>query len=168
MATAEATFNLAVAKSDKHLLKSARTTGILHNLGLFWMAHQLPQDTAHALYLHQNDKNISLDHALKGNTGTGYRQAGGYLAKLWNLPDPLPQAMEYHETDYGKNGWEMVLLVSLAVSMAAAGELNYEWTPPSDTLKKLELEPTEIKNIFNKLQSQFERIQQSAVALIGN
>ncbi len=169
MAVAETTFNLTAATSGKDLLKSARTAGILHNLGLLWMAHQLPQATARALRLHQSDQNISIDQTLKEQTGAGYREAGGYLGKLWCLPDPLPQTMEFHENrDYRNKGWEISLLVGMAISMIAAAELNLNWSPPFETLEVLEIKPVEAENIFNNLWKQFERIQQSAIALIGH
>ncbi|BCL62855.1 hypothetical protein DGMP_35480 [Desulfomarina profundi] len=169
MAVAETTFNLTAATSGKDLLRSARTAGILHNLGLLWMAHQLPQATAHALRLHQSDQNISIDQTLKEQTGAGYREAGGYLGKLWCLPDPLPQTMEFHENkDYRNKGWEMSLLVGVAISMIAAAEFHLKWSPPFETLEVLEIKSVEAENIFNNLWKQFERIQQSAVALIGH
>lgn len=169
MAVAETTFNLTVARSGNALLKSARTAGILHNLGLLWMAHQLPQPTAHALRLHRSDHNKSIDQTLKEQTGAGYREAGGYLGKLWCLPDPLPQTMEFHDNkDYRNKGWEMSLLVGVAISMIRAAELNLKWSPSFETLEILKIKPVEAENIFDNLWEQLERIQQSATALIGH
>ncbi|WP_457575184.1 HDOD domain-containing protein [Desulfomarina sp.] len=169
MAVAETTFNLTVARPGKDLLKSARTAGILHNLGLLWMAHQLPQATALALRLHQSDQNISINQTLKEQTGAGYREAGGYLGKLWCLPDPLPQTMEFHENkDYRNKGWEMSLLVGVAVSMVTATELNLKWSPPFDPLEILGIKPVDAEKIFDYLWEQLERIHQSATILIGH
>ncbi len=112
---------------------------------------------------------IRIDQTLKEQTGAGYREAGGYLGKLWCLPEPLAQTMEFHEKkDYRNKGWEMSLLVGVAISMIAAAELNLKWSPLFDTLEILEIKPAEAEKIFDNLRAQLERIQQSAAALIGH
>jgi len=169
MAVAETAFSLAMTGGENCLSKSARTAGVLHNLGLLWMAHQLPDATGKALLAHQADNDVSVDQTVTEIAGAGYRAAGGYLARLWCLPDPLAQVMEFQgDNEYMGDAWQMARLVGVAVSIVAAGELEEPWTAPPGIVESLEINPADAEHIYEDIGSQLKRIQESAVALTGH
>ena len=69
--------------------ESSRTAGLLHNIGLLWLADILPNETNEALAQRLSESDKSLDQALSERCGVGYRQAGGHLFKVWRLPNVL-------------------------------------------------------------------------------
>ncbi len=62
---------------------TARTVGLLHNVGLLALADQLPDAVDEAL------RAPDTHAALTALCGTGYMQAGHMLLEHWNLPEAL-------------------------------------------------------------------------------
>lgn len=111
--------------------QAVRTAGLLHNLGLLWLAHTQPQSFGEALTLSSNNPFISLQQALQQCLGTNYCEAGGWLAHEWNLPEILTLSMRYHlDEHYQETGWEVVALVGFAVKMAGQLREGSSQLPP--------------------------------------
>lgn len=62
-----------------------RSVGLLHNLGLLWMADHIPTETAIALG-RSRDGSISLVSIMQDEIGMDYLLVGGCLAEYWLLP----------------------------------------------------------------------------------
>ncbi len=72
---------------------TASIVGLLHNLGLLWLAHAMPEECSTALSRHAAEPESSLDGLLRESCGQGYRQAGHTLLTHWNMPEQLTQPM---------------------------------------------------------------------------
>lgn len=68
---------------------TARAAGLLHNIGLLWLADRAPAETAAALKAAQEYGDIGIDARLQDECGVGYRAAGTLLLKRWALPEAL-------------------------------------------------------------------------------
>ena len=80
---------------DSSTMSSA---GLLHLLGLLWMADESPEETAAAFKLHERHEAGDLVQALRNTTGTDYCEKGGLLGEAWGLPEALTATMRYHRT----------------------------------------------------------------------
>lgn len=66
---------------------TARLAGLLHNIGLLWLADKKPGETSEAINISKNNKDISLTKALCENYDLKLNAVGGYLAAAMELPD---------------------------------------------------------------------------------
>ncbi len=166
LAVADTSARLAELVLDSENAQTARTAGLLHNLGLLWMAHGLPRETARAIQITNSDTEASLDETLSNLVGAGYREAGGYLARRWQLPEPIPAALE-QEPDNGQRveGWQTVVLVGLAISMVKAAESGATWPMEKNQLFRLGIHPQAARQVFLSVGRQLQLIQGLAAAL---
>ncbi|MES2562688.1 MAG: HDOD domain-containing protein [Pseudomonadota bacterium] len=72
--------------------------GLLHNLGLLWMADESPEETSAAFRVREGKDSPDLVQALRKTTGTDYCEKGGLLGEAWGLPEALIVAMRHHRT----------------------------------------------------------------------
>lgn len=77
-------------------IPALQTAGVLHNVGLLWLADRLPDLTSEALLEAENDDQISVSDSLEQLCGGGYADVGGCLAESWNLPGLLIDAIREH------------------------------------------------------------------------
>ncbi len=90
--TAEAAHICAKNNSDI-CVDSARLAGLLHNIGLLWLATQKPVETANVILLKNNDKIDSISEGLTEKVGINLYTAGSYLATYIDLPDIIAEAI---------------------------------------------------------------------------
>jgi HD-like signal output (HDOD) protein len=108
-------------KQLSELQKTAQTAGVLHNLGLLWLAENLPMETGNALRMAALEPAMTVSEALHQRIGVDYCMVGGWIARQWKLPEILGAAMRYHlDGNYEDEFWEMTLLVGSAAAMVAA------------------------------------------------
>lgn len=122
MLSADAAHALAtvIAPQEQTDPQSVRTAGLLHNIGLVWMASHLPQEIEAALILKQDQSDLSLSQLLRNNTGLDYATAGAFLGQTWKLPDSIVQSMQHHANDsYRGEEWQTVRLVQHARAMVS-------------------------------------------------
>ncbi|HEB95392.1 MAG TPA: HDOD domain-containing protein [Sedimenticola thiotaurini] len=168
---------LAVAEAASHLaacigseagggdLQSARTAGLLHNLGLLWLADQLPEPTHLALLKWARDPDVSLDRSLMELAGAGYRQAGGCLARAWGLPSSLVTALEHQGRDRGQaDAGPLAKLTGMAVSMVAAAEAG-SGVPAHCAADCPAVPAADAERVYRHTAQQLERIEGLAGSL---
>ncbi len=160
---------LPVSTPCSKLEQTAQTAGVLHNLGVLWLADNFPADTDKALHkMADESPPLSFSDSLRQCTGTDYCEVGGLLAKHLQLPDVLAAAMQYHlNSDYQESSWEMALLIGEVAKMASAlhrqtGELH-----PNIRLEKLGIDSATHQLIFQQLSKNFEKNRQLAKTLFG-
>ena len=74
-----------------------QTAGVLHNLGLLWLADNLPVETDKAFQMITDESSsLSVSDALRQCTGTDYCEIGGLIAKQLKFPEVLIAIMENH------------------------------------------------------------------------
>lgn len=72
---------------------TARFAGLLHNIGLLWLANQKPDETAIALSSAQEHDHLSIAQSLTEQLGIDYHHIGGLLATSMELPDTIVDAI---------------------------------------------------------------------------
>ncbi len=72
---------------------TARLAGLLHNIGLLWLANIKPLDTEAAIISHQQHPETSLAEYLFEKLNCDYYIAGGQIAKAMKLPDIMAAAI---------------------------------------------------------------------------
>lgn len=154
MLIAEAAFGL----SSDHLPESLcsqtmRTLGLLHNLGLLWLADSMPEETQAALSLTQQDTGISTSEALIRTCGFDYAVAAEALCEAWNLPETITRVLAHQNDPYYKdNLWQGPELLRL--SKAITKQLG-EATPES--LAPLANDALGIS--FSDLRAEYRRLE---------
>lgn len=158
---------LPASLSGSELEQTAQTAGVLHNLGVLWLADNLPVETDTALQKIADEfPSLSFSDSLRQCTGTDYCEIGGQLAKHLKFPEVLAVAMQYHlSADYQESSWEMALLIGEAAKMASALHRQAEEISPNTRLEKLGIDSATQKLIFQQLSKNFEKTHQLAKTL---
>ncbi len=107
---------------DETEIASLHTAGVLHNVGMLWLADQMPEQTAAALqWVRAQPVGVGL--ALKERCGLGFTEVGGYLTEAWSLPLVLQVAIrEQANPDYDGAHWQMAALIGTATRFVKASE----------------------------------------------
>jgi len=133
-------------------LKTLRTAGLLHNIGLLWMSENLTERTDIALEIANRDNSISTLSALRDTIGTDYCEVGEALGKAWAFPDVLVTILKQHANpDYNGSNGEYVALVRYATKMVSAIFKEAEEYPGISKNCYLKLNPSTLDAIFLKL-----------------
>jgi HD-like signal output (HDOD) protein len=106
-----------------------RSAGLLHNLGLLWMADRWPAQTAEALAAVASG--VSLEDALRATAGMDHHEAAGELGLTWGLPGPLVAAMRFC-ADQGYRGDHWRVAVGCGLAAGLAGRLAADSEGPAD------------------------------------
>jgi len=143
-----------------------QTAGILHNLGLLWLADNLPEETSQALQNVSEELSLSVTSALQQSTGTDYCEVGGWIGEQLKLPDELIIAMQHHlDIDYQERAWEIALIVGSAASMVSVLNNQTDEILTNDRLDTLGLDSSTQKEVFQQLSSSFEKTEALAKTL---
>lgn len=168
--TADAASLLAPVASSVNGLEpsTARAAGLLHNLGLLWLATQLP-DEVHQIFLSVEKKqSSSLRQAFSQLVGFDYLEAGEQLGNAWNLPEPLVMAMaHYAEPDFQGCHWETANLVGVAASLVSAAQQDAPWPASDSRLERLGITTSAAEKILVQLSPQLEKTRQLAKILFN-
>ncbi|MEQ1638123.1 MAG: HDOD domain-containing protein [Methylococcales bacterium] len=147
--------------------KTAQTAGILHGLGLLWLAENLPNETSLALQRIAADNALSLNDALMDCTGTDYCQVGAWIGKQWKLPETLVVAMQEHlDFNYHGHNFEMAQLIGSALQMVTVLPKQDDTVlPVNDTLLQLGIDYPKQAIIFQKLANKYGQTRNLAKEL---
>ncbi len=166
---ADAASRLVGVATKKHEFEpaTARAAGLLHNLGLLWLADRLPDEIDQALIMVKNHQAESIHQALVQVIGFDQAQAGGYLGASWALPKPLVSAMtHYPQADYQGTHGELVTTVGLAARLVSA-VLKQESCPAQDPrLPRLGISPENLNAVFEQVNAQLDKTRNIAKVLI--
>lgn len=72
---------------------TARFAGLLHNIGLLWLANQKPQETEDAILFAEENQEYSLAETLFERLDMNYYTVGGQLARTMELPVIITEAL---------------------------------------------------------------------------
>jgi HD-like signal output (HDOD) protein len=81
--------------SSKQIIDDCFVSGLLHDLGKLILAANLPKEFQASIHL-SRDKHISQTEAEKEIIGGTHAAIGGYLLRLWGIPNPIVTAVTYH------------------------------------------------------------------------
>jgi len=96
--TSDIASEIAEVTNKNHLKETARTAGLLHNLGLLWLAAELSVSLQEIFMQNESDHSQSLREICRQSMGFDYAEAGAYLGIEWGLPDSLVDAIAHHYT----------------------------------------------------------------------
>ena len=92
-----------------------KTGGILHNLGLLWLADILALETEQALKLTAADPSFTVNQTLMEGIGIDFCTIGAWVGEQWNIPDELTAIIAHHRDDgYQENRSVYELLIGSA------------------------------------------------------
>lgn len=148
---------------------TVQTAGILHNLGLLWLADNAPIETNQALQLVANESSsLTLVNALRQCTGTDYCEIGGRIAQQLKLPIELIAPMEHHiVADYQDDSWRIVQLIGTTATMVSALRKQTENIPANTRLEMLGLDASIQHEVYQNLGKNFEKTCALAKILFG-
>lgn len=108
--------------------QSVRVAGLLHNLGLLWLADAMPKETNSAIIETETHSRQTLAEALRKHCGIDYAMAGGYLGGVWKLPESLVIPVARHpQAEYDNTLWKESVLVGAAEQIVS---MIYRDEPP--------------------------------------
>lgn len=143
--------------------KTAQTAGLLHNLGLLWLADTMPNETGKALTDSAADPSCAVYQLLRQYTGTDYGEIGGWLLNGWDIPDVVVIAINHHfDHTYQGQSWEISLLVGSAAAMVAALHRAIDQSPENTNLEYFGIDRAAQQRVFEKLQKKLERTRELA------
>ena len=145
-----------------------QTAGLLHNMGLLWLADNCPEQTAQALRLAAEDESLSTLQALRRVVGIDYCEVGGMLGRSWNLPETLISAMEQHNSElYPYSDYPSTVLIGYAVELVSAVQHGKLERPEISIQASVNFKPTDLDNIYTILQDKFFEIQELAQSMFS-
>lgn len=148
---------------------TARAAGLIHNLGLLWLADQLPEQLQHAIRLVHDDDKLHLADALLYLIGFDYCEVGRQLGQAWKLPENLVNAMAHHtDEDLQQHTGESAGLVGITVTMLSAMQRHRPWAVPQSRLAHVGVSPADATDVYDRLTGQLDEIQQLAEILFVN
>ena len=149
--------------------RALHTAGLLHNLGLLWLADNKPKETTRVFALVTADDQKNVRECLQDIVGMDYCEVGGCLGRAWSLPDVFVTTMENQgNPDYtGKSWWESTVVgVSANMVSALFDELDSQ---PEDSfrLDRLNIKPVHRDEVYVKLIAKFKDTLEMARVLFS-
>lgn len=155
--------NKAMLAAD--LEYTAQTGGILHNMGLLWLADNLAKETALALELTMESP-LTVNQALVQRIGIDYCLVGAWIGKQWHMPDELIDVMAHHRNDeYQEIPSVPALLVGAAAKMVSAVFFGAAQMPDNEEIGHLGISDQPQHQVFKHIVSKFDSTRELAKAL---
>ena len=147
-------------------LGAVHTAALLHNLGLLWMADNLPERTNRAFEIVAADPSLSVPEVLREKCGADHAQIGGCLASAWNFPAMIRAAMQHHlDFSYDGENWPVAQLTGYAASMVHHLDHEIEVLPEDLRLERLGISSASRDAVFERLQQRHEQVHEMVKVL---
>ncbi len=157
---------LAVAQSAALMAKkiaevdvnSVYLAGLLHNIGQLLQVHHFPKEMSKLIPEFEKENNQTRLSQERELLGIDSCEAGGWLAKRWQLPEASVHAISYfQDEEYKGDNWQVVRLIGFIVRF-------FNETENEESLKIAELFEMEHQDVA-KLQEMFLEIEKSVSVL---
>lgn len=137
---------------------TARLAGLLHNIGLLWLANQKPEETASAILDSQENPDHSLAESLFERLAMNYNSVGGQLAMAMELPDVIIEAISAESANDLNSKSPLIINHCYAKQLTASilQHVNTEEDITGDHNDDLHYQ--ELADILPKIQSMAELI----------
>jgi putative nucleotidyltransferase with HDIG domain len=100
---------------DKKIAEDSFTAGLLHDIGQIILANKRPDDFGRAIR-ESIEEQIPLLDKEKEILGATHAEIGGLLLELWGLPDPIVEAITFHNDPSLSSQAEFSALTTLHVA----------------------------------------------------
>lgn len=149
--------------------QTLRTAGLLHNIGLLWLADALPNETGLAINSAQIEPTLSVNNALINECGIGYDRAGGMLAEIISLPKTLQILIsEQENASYQSELCCSVQLLILAKSIVKALLKNDAELIQFEESEQLKLVRSDIEDIYSKVKFKQSSIHELSKLMLSS
>jgi HD-like signal output (HDOD) protein len=130
----------AAERAPDAMRDDASVAALLHDIGELILAATLPAEYGRALDL-AAAREIPIPDAEMEVFGATHAEVGAYLLGLWNLPDPVVEAVAYHHAPRRcvTRQWSALTLIHVADSLAS--ELEKSGAVPAHTDLDAEYDP---------------------------
>lgn len=165
MLVADAAESLAACCTDGGAIeaRSVHTAGLLHSIGLLWLADENPAELTRALEIASGEESMSLDEALRGVIGLEVRQVSGLLLSAWRLPETLITMIEHHrDPRHAGHEWPSAALLGGAADIVAALGQGRECPDTSPGLDRLGISPDSYQRVFASTELEVDRVRELA------
>lgn len=147
---------------------TARTAGLIHNLGLLLLVDQLPLEMNQAFKLFREEKVDNIHEALLEVLGCDDGEVGKWLGDNWFLPEPIVNAMSfYNDLNYSGSHHSLVSTVGLAVIMVSTYHHGYPLDLIEQRCELMDIKMSEIEKIQQRLAQHSDRLKTLAAALFN-
>jgi HD-like signal output (HDOD) protein len=166
--TAETAVKLApkIIPQTQYNMATLHTAGVLHNLGLLWLAGNFPEQTSQALRLSSQNQDISVLQALRSIFGTDYCEVGGFLSRSWKLPEILISAIEQHSSEsYPFSRYPSTFLIGYAAELVSAIQHGKQERPNFPSQSIINIDPLVLDETFVNLQGRYPETAKLAKTL---
>lgn len=144
---------------------TAQTAGILHNLGLLWLADNFAADTSEALQLAATDPLLNVNQALIQQMGINYCLIGAWIGKQWQIPDELITVMQHHRDNHAQGLPVLVMLVGAAARMMSLIFHEAEEMGHNQDLQNLGIDVDWQRHVFKQLTNKFDSTRELSKTL---
>lgn len=151
--------------TGQDLALTVQTAGILHNLGLLWLADNLAEDTEHAFQLAKSEPLLTINQALESCIGSNYCQVGAWLFTQWGLPDEIINVVEHHHSQATES--TPVVLIGASADMVGTLFQACPKTQEYPNLQRLGIEFEQQNLIFKQLIAKQAAIKELAEKLFS-
>ncbi len=124
---------------NMRLSDEAFTAGLLHDIGQIVLATKKSDEFGEALRRAQEEGELLID-AEKSIFGATHAEVGGYLLELWGLPDPITEAITFHNIPSGCSEDEFCIATALHVANYFAEERDDEGIALTSSLDNVHIE----------------------------
>ncbi len=140
---------------------AVHTAALLHNLGLLWLADNMPEPANKAFEISNENPELPLAELLQSHCGADHSQIGGCLARAWAFPAFIESAMKHHlDYDYAGEHWEIALVTGSAATMVHCLDHQLEQASDDPRLVRLGIDSDRADEVFQQLTQRHERVRE--------
>lgn len=167
---ADAASLLAERCCTSDMRETARTAGLLSNLGLLWLADYMPKETAAALTMVARGEAESVNAATTIACGFGYDVAGAAIASHWKLPEILVSAIEnQYRIDQPRDLDTLSQILLSAVNLVHSVALEKEELDAEEPINVwMKQQWREVDDVYAALRHTSVETRELAAALFGD
>jgi HD-like signal output (HDOD) protein len=145
---------------------AVHTAGLLHNVGLLWLADKLPDYVTRACQKAEAEPTASLNDALRAVLGAGIGEVSSLLLEVWGLPSLLAVAIRYRsDSEYAGDGWQAAALVGGATVMVSALRRSADLAAAIPALDRLGIATGSRRATYEKIKAKSSQVRAAAEAL---
>jgi len=146
---------------DPRVSDDAFTAGLLHDIGQIVLATQRTEQFGEALTIAQTKGQLLID-VEKEIFGATHAEVGGYLLELWGLPDPITEAITFHNIPQGCSEDEFCVATALHVANYFAEDRDEEGVHVTSALDTIHLERI---GLSHRIEEWYDRCHDEAEGL---
>jgi HD-like signal output (HDOD) protein len=145
---------------NQKVADDAFTAGLLHDIGQIVLATKKTAEFGEALREAQKTSTLLID-VEKRVFGATHAEIGGYLLELWGLPDPITEAITFHNIPQGCSEDEFSIATALHVANYFAEDRDEEGINVTSSLDTIHLERI---GMTHRIEEWYDRCHEEAVS----